>query len=280
MYEVIFLWGLALVYIIFAVIQDVKTKEIANWINFSMIIFALGFRFFHSLFRMDFTFLYSGLIGLGAFFIIGNLLYYGKVFAGGDAKLMIGLGAILPLSLNLSSNLQSLFNFFFLFLSVSFLYILISSAVLCFKHFKSFKREFFIQFRKNKKLMFAGVIMGIFFLVLGFFQELFFILGILTFFTSYLYLYSKAIDEACMVKSVKIQNLKEGDWLYSSLKVGKDVIKENWEGVSKSEIKELAGKYKKVTIRQGIAFSPVFLITFIAFIILHIFNIGLWNSFR
>jgi len=280
MYEVIFLWGLALIYIIFAVIQDIKTKEIANWINFSMIIFALGFRFFYSFFNMDFTLLYSGLIGLGVFFIIGNLLYYGKVFAGGDAKLMIGLGAILPLSLDLSSNLYSLFNFFFLFLSVSFLYILISSIVLCFKHFKSFKKEFFIQFRNNKRLMFAGVIAAIFFLALGFVNELFFILGILTFFTSYLYLYSKAIDEACMVKSVNIQNLKEGDWLYSNLKVGKDIVKENWEGVSKKEIRELASKYKKVTIRQGIAFSPVFLITFIGFIILYVLNITLWNSFR
>jgi Flp pilus assembly protein protease CpaA len=61
MYEVIFLWILALVYIVFAVVQDAKTKEIANWITFSLIIFALGFRFFYSLFQGDgFVFFYNG----------------------------------------------------------------------------------------------------------------------------------------------------------------------------------------------------------------------------
>ncbi len=113
MYEVIFLWALALIYIIFAVIQDIKTKEIANWINFSLIAFSLGFRFFYSLFNgIDFSFFYNGLIGLGIFFVIGNILYYSKVFAGGDAKLMISLGAILPISSVITSILQGFFNFF------------------------------------------------------------------------------------------------------------------------------------------------------------------------
>jgi len=43
-----------------------------------------------------FGFFYQGLIGLGIFFVLGNALYYGRMFAGGDAKLMIALGAVLP----------------------------------------------------------------------------------------------------------------------------------------------------------------------------------------
>ena len=54
MYEVIFLWALSLVFIILAVIQDLKTREIDNWISFSLVIFALGFRFLYSLFQGDF----------------------------------------------------------------------------------------------------------------------------------------------------------------------------------------------------------------------------------
>jgi len=46
MYEVIFLIVLALVWVIFATIQDIRTREVANWLSFSLIIFALGFRFF------------------------------------------------------------------------------------------------------------------------------------------------------------------------------------------------------------------------------------------
>ena len=39
---------------IFAVVQDLKKREIANWVNFSLIIFALGFRFF-ILYLMNFS---------------------------------------------------------------------------------------------------------------------------------------------------------------------------------------------------------------------------------
>jgi Flp pilus assembly protein protease CpaA len=281
MYEVIFLWLLALIYIIFAVMQDVKTKEIANWITFSLIIFALGFRFFYSLFQGDgFVFFYNGLIGLGIFFVIGNLLYYGKVFAGGDAKLMISLGAILPYSTNILSNFQGFFNFILIFLLAGFLYIFASSTVFCVRNFKSFKKEFLKQLKKNKRFMIIALLISLFFLILGFVEVLSFILGILVFFTSYLYIYSKAIDESCMVKKIKTKDLREGDWLYSGLKIGKKVINAKWEGLSKKDIKEISKKYKEVKIRQGIAFSPVFLISFIAFILFVILNINLWNPFR
>ena len=280
MYGVIFLWSLALIYIIFAVIQDIKTREIANWLSFSLIIFALGFRFFYSLFQnQDFSFFYNGLIGLGIFFAIGNILYYGRVFAGGDAKLMIALGTILPFSSEIFSNFNIFFNFVLIFLSVGFVYVLVSSAMLCVKHFKPFKREFSKQLKKNKRLMLALIFFSIIVLALGFLEKMFFILGVLIFFSSYLYLYSKAVDEACMIKRIKTKDLREGDWLYSNLKIGKRMIKAKWEGVSKKDIKQIMKKYKEVKIRQGIAFSPVFLISFIIFIILNLLGVNLWNPF-
>ncbi len=278
MYEVIFLWTLALVYILFAVMQDIKTREIANWLSFSLIIFALGFRFFYSLFQGDgFVFFYNGLIGLAIFFAVGNILYYGKVFAGGDAKLMIALGTILPYFPELFSNFRTFFNFVLIFLFVGFIYILASSAVLCLSHFKSFRREFSRQLRKNKKIMIAIVFFSITLLSLGFLDKIFFIFGILIFSSSYLYFYSKAVDEACMVKKIKTENLKEGDWLYSNLKIGGRIINAKWEGVSKKEIREITKKYNGVKIRQGIAFSPVFFISFIIFAILSLLNVKLWN---
>lgn len=280
MYEVIFLWTLALIYIIFAIMQDVKTREIANWLSFSLIIFALGFRFFYSLFEGDnFVFFYQGLIGLGIFFVLGNLLYYGKVFAGGDAKLMIALGTIFPVYAVLSKNLQSFFDFLLIFLCVGFVYIMISSVILCVKNFKSFKKEFFKLLNRNKKLMIGIIFLSVILLGLGFLDRIFFSLGILTFITCYLYLYSKAIDECCMIKRMQTKNLREGDWLYSNLKIGRRIIKAKWDGVSKREINEIKKKYKEVRIRQGIAFSPVFLIAFVLFAILYFLNLRLWNPF-
>jgi Ca2+/Na+ antiporter len=147
------------------------------------------------------------------------------------------------------------------------------------RNFKSFKKEFLKQLKKHKKLMIITILISALFLFFGFVQRLSFILGVLIFFTFYLYLYSKAIDESCMVRRIKTSNLREGDWLYSNLKIGKKVINAKWEGVNKKDIKEITKKYKEIKIRQGIPFSPVFLISFIIFVILIVLKINLWNPF-
>ena len=117
MNEIFFLIILASLWLVFAVIQDLRKREIANWLSFSLIIFAVGFRFLYSLFSGNFSFFYHGLIGLAIFFILANILYYGRFFAGGDFKLMIALGAILPFSDNFSNNLE----IFLIFIAFFFL---------------------------------------------------------------------------------------------------------------------------------------------------------------
>ena len=280
MYEVIFLWVLALVYLIFAVVQDLKTREIANWLSFSLIIFALGFRFFYSLFNnMEFSFFYQGLIGLGIFFVLGNLFYYGKVFAGGDAKLMIALGTILPISPNLLLNVPTFFNFLLIFLFAGFFYILTASTVLGIKNFPAFKKEFSKQIKKNKKFIIIISSLSAISLLFGLVNILFFFSGLIFSFIYLLYLYSKTIDEVCMVRQIQTEHLREGDWLYSDAKIGKKIVKASWDGLTKKDIKEIRKKFKTIKIRQGIPFSPNFLISFIIFILLYLSNLNLWDPF-
>ena len=280
MHEVIFLWVLAFAFIVFAVIQDIRTREIANWLNFSLIIFALGFRFFYSLFTGDnFSFFLSGLIGLGIFFVIGNLFYYSRLFAGGDAKLMIALGAILPLSTSFFLNVQNFLNFLLIFLFSGFVYTVLASAFLCIKNFKNFKKEFTHQFEEKRKLSYIFLSVGIVSLLFGFIEVLFTFLGLIIFVTFYLYLYSKAIDECCMIKTISVDKLREGDWLYSNVKIGNKMIKAKWDGLNKREIKEIIKHQKSVKIREGIVFSPVFLLAFTLWIISVLSGIDLWNSF-
>ncbi|MCK5624534.1 prepilin peptidase [Candidatus Pacearchaeota archaeon] len=278
MFEVIFLSTLALVWIIFATVQDLKKREIANWLSFSLIIFALGFRFFYSLFSdIGFSFFYQGLIGFGIFFILGNLLYYGKMFAGGDAKLMIALGAILPFSTVLNENLKIFLLFFVLFLLIGAVYSILTSIYLSFINFKKFKKEFLKQFKKNKKLTIFVLFVALVLIAFGFSDNLFFVLGIMMFVLPYLYIYVKSVDESCMVRKVKSNKLTEGDWLYKDLKIGKRIIKAKWDGLSQAEIKLIQKKFNYVTIRNGIPFTPVFLISFIIFFCL--WKIGLWQRF-
>ncbi len=264
MIETVFLFFLAFIWITFAVIQDLRKREIADWLNFSLIVFALGFRFFYSLFSANgFNFFYQGLIGLGIFFLLGNLLYYGKMFAGGDAKLMIALGAVLPLSEGLAVNLKFFSAFFIVFLFVGAVYSLTGSAFLALRNFKKFKKEFRKQFKHNKKIVYISLGISIIFLLSAFVEYILLFFAILIFVSPYVYIYAKAVDESCMIKKVKVGELTEGDWLYKDVKVSGKTIKATWDGLSKEEIKQLKRKHKFVLIRHGIPFSPAFLISFV-----------------
>ena len=269
MFEIIVLSVLALIWIIFASVQDLRTRMVSNWISFSLIIFVLGFRFFYSLFNQNFAFFYQGLIGLGVFFIFGNLLYYGRMFAGGDAKLMIALGTILPFSENLLINIKIFILFFILFLFVGAFYGLTWSIFLSLKNFKVFKKEFLKQLNKNKKIIYSSISFAIILIILGFYEILFFYFGILFFIFPYLYVYAKAVDNSCLVKKIKTSDLEEGDWLYNDLKIGKKVLKESWHGLTKEQIKKIQKKYKEIKIRFGIPFVPVFLISFLILIYIY-----------
>jgi len=276
-FEIVFLIVLALIWIVFATIQDLRTREIANWLNFSLIIFALGFRFFYSLFSESFGFFYQGIIGLGIFFVLGNLLYYGKFFAGGDAKLMISLGAILPFSEIFSVNLKIFASFLFIFLFVGAIYSMATSIYFSLRNFKKFRKEFSVQLRKNKKLLYPILLLGLIIMVFGFSKNIFFFLGILVFVLPYFYVYAKAVGGACKVKKIKTSQLTEGDWLYRDIKIGKKTIKARWDGLKKEEIKKLRKKYKTLLIRRGIPFSLVFLISFL--ILIYFWKTGLLESF-
>ncbi len=280
MWYIIFLIVLALIWIIFATIQDLKSREVANWLNFSLIIFALGFRFFYSLFNGSFDFFYQGLIGLGIFFVLGNVFYYGRIFAGGDAKLMIALGAVLPFYYGFVDNTKIFVFFLFLFFFVGAFYGLFVSSFLALTNFKKFRKELKNQFKKKRKYIFLFLILGVVISLFGMFENIFLILGIFIFIIPYFYLYAKSIDKVCMIKNIEVSKLSEGDWLYDDVRAGKDLIKASWDGLDSEQIKKIKMKYKKIKIRQGIPFVPVFLISFLILIILFYFGIlEIWWNF-
>jgi Flp pilus assembly protein protease CpaA len=94
--EYLFLFLLGGMWIVFAVVQDLRTREISNWLTFSLIGIVLAYRAFYSLESGDLDFFLFGVFGVAAFWILGYVFYYGRVFAGGDVKLLRGIGGILP----------------------------------------------------------------------------------------------------------------------------------------------------------------------------------------
>lgn len=275
MIEVIVLLVLALIWIIFAVVQDLKSREIADWLNYSLIIFALGFRLFYSLFSGEWNFFLFGVGGFVLFLVLANLFYYGRLFAGGDAKLLMALGAVLPLQVSLIENLRNFGLFLFLFLIVGACYGLVYSVVLAIKSFKKFRKEFILQFKQNKYLVYGLLALSIVILCLAFLERILLGFGILVFTFPYLFLCFKAVDEVCMIRKVTVSKLTEGDWLYKDVKIGNKTIKATWDGLNKSDL-ILLKKKKFVLVRYGIQYAPVFLISFILFVIGMNFN---WFGF-
>lgn len=267
-HENLFLIVLALVWIIIAIFQDFRKREVANWLNFSLIAIALAYRAFVSLSLRNHWFLIYGLIGFLVFFVLANVFYYSRVFAGGDAKLLMGLGVVLPFSSSLFGNLYIFLYFIFLLLFFGGIYGLIFSVVLAIRHKQKLSKEFSKQFEKNKKLLnsvfFVAVMLAIFVLISG--EYLFMAFPILLLIFPFLYIYGKAVEESCMIKTVNVAELTIGDWLYEEVRAGKKTIKPNWEGLDEKELKLLQKRKKQIKIKQGIPFTPAFLLAFIALI--------------
>ena len=276
MFEVWFLFAVGFAWILFASVQDIKSREVANWISFSLIIFALGFRFFYSLFSGDFNFLLQGVLGLGIFFAIGYLFYYSRMFAGGDTKLMIALGSVIGFSGDFLNNVKSYLLFIFLFLLVGAVYGLVAAIIIGLRHFQNLKKGFSAEFKKYKNISYLFMVLGILLMAAGFWQNYLFAFGVLIFLFPYFYIYAKAVDDFCMVKRVPVGQLTEGDWLHEQVKIGRKLIVPQWGGLEKKDIILIRKKFKFVLIKNGIPYIPVFLVAYLLFY--YSLHTGLWNS--
>tara|TARA_Y100000034_G_scaffold130705_2_gene189787 strand:+ start:675 stop:1517 length:843 start_codon:yes stop_codon:yes gene_type:complete len=273
--ENLFLIFIGLVWIIGAVLQDLRRREVDNIWNFSLIGIALAYRLAYSAYIGEYMFFVNGLIGFGIFLVIGNAFYYGRIFAGGDAKLLIALGTILPLSFNWTENIL-IFGYFILFFMLGgSIYVFIWSLVLVFFNFNKFAREFGKQYGLNKKIVIYGFVFFVVWSVLSFFIEArLTLLGILFILGPFLYVFAKSVEESLMIRSYMPEDLGEGEWLYEDLIVDGKKIKANWDGVSRRELELIRKKYRrKIWVKQGIPFTPGFLIGFIGLLFMD------WHGF-
>jgi Flp pilus assembly protein protease CpaA len=272
-----FLIVLALVWIVAAVIQDFRKREIPNWLNFSLIAFALAYRAFYSVIFWDVQPIFYGLLGFGVFFVFAEMLYYSRVFAGGDAKLLMALGAVLPFSDSLALNLLIFGAFLFLLLFLGSVYGIVYSLVLVFSGKKKFIPEFVKQAKQKKYLFFVAAAFSLISLGFVFYSgELSFaVFPVVFILFPFLFAYAKTVEENYFIASVPAKDLTLGDWLYEEIIIGKKKLKPDWEGLTEGQLKLLQKRGKKVAIKQGIPFAFAFLLAFLGIIVL-IF-IGLMN---
>jgi len=264
MQEYYFLFGLALVWICFAVVQDWRTREISNWLNFSLLAFALTYKGFYALLFNRFDFFLLGVGGALFFTALAYVLYYGKAFAGGDAKLLTALGAVLPFR-NTGDYLTLGIGFVFVLFLVGAVYSLIYSLVIVAKQPKKFVNFFKKELKSYNLLIWVSLAVLIFlFIVLNIFMKSGFGLIIIALFIlPFLYAYARAFEKACMIKLVSPGQLTEGDWLEKDVHLSRSVISRSVHGLNSRDIDLLKKARKKVWIKEGIPFSPAFLLAFI-----------------
>jgi len=272
---------IALIYLIFASVSDIKTREVPDWLSYSLIITGLGLRAFYSIESKEIMYFLYGLIGGGIFLGIGLLMYYCKQWGGGDVKLMSALGVIFGSApkisfLNPNLDLPFLAVLFINILFVGALYGLIWSFILFLNNRKivwdKFKKLFGMKEFRTRRILFYAfsfilIIMSFFFE--NSFRIMFLILAFLMFILYYVLIFVKAVDDCCMIKEISTSRLTEGDWILKNVYYGgKMLYNPERLGLTEKYLEKLK-KYKiKVLVKEGIPFVLSFLMGLIISLIL------------
>ena len=269
------LYSIAFLGLLVGSYSDIKTREVPDWLSYSLIFSGLGLRLIFSLTSFDWNIFLQGAAGFAIFVAIGYLMYYAGQWGGGDSKLLMGLGALIGLDSSFIS-IPALGIFFINLLLVGALYGVVWIIFLAAKHFQKFKNETktLIQ-RTSKTRVYVLISTIILFIVVLFFpQQAFFkttllVLVVLPAGTFYLWIAVKAVENIAFYKRVHPTQLTEGDWIVNNIIVdGKKIAGPRDLGVDQDQIGKLIhyyrlGKLKRVLIKEGIPFVPSFLLAFI-----------------
>jgi Flp pilus assembly protein protease CpaA len=265
-----FLFWLFFVGIVIATLQDLKRREVDDWLNLFLLISSFSFIFYSALFLKDISIIFRAGFALVILFGVMNIFYHGRVFAGGDAKLLFAM-TVLFVGANFFTTLANI-GIFLLFLMFSgAIYGLTYSLILYGKNFKKVNSKIKKEFG-NTWLRYA-FLLGILFFVLSYLNLLFLVFAIVAFIFPLLYAFSKGLESVVMIRTIDGGSLREGDWLEKDVKIGNKLIRAEWGGLSLKDIK-LLSKIKKVKIKEGIPFVPAFLIAFLAYVFLKDWFVG------
>jgi Flp pilus assembly protein protease CpaA len=260
-----FLFWFFLAGVIIATLQDIKRREVDNWLNLFLLLGSLSYIFFKAVFENDISIIALTGFVMITMFIMMNLFYYGRIFGGGDAVLLFSMTAFFVGATFIESSKNIIFFIILLMVSGS-AYGLVFSITIYFKNFKKTNKEIIKQFNIIKKngILYAPIFLGIVMIFLSYFSFVFIIFSFIILTFPLLYIFARGVEKCSMIKEIPGKELREGDWLVSTQKIGNRIIKPNWEGLSDKEIKFLQHK-KKIKIKDGMPFVPAFLIAIIIY---------------
>ena len=261
---------IGLVLLVIGTITDFRFREVPDWLSFGGIFAGLGLRLLWSLYSASWLYLIEGLLGFGALFLFGLIMFRFGQWGGGDSKVLMALGAILGLQLEMDS---ALIAFFVNSMLAGAVYGMVWSFFLAFRNWKKFKKAFMalLALKDFKKAKRKSVFVGVGLLILSVlvpdptFKIGAAVTAVMVLIFAYLYAFVKGVELSCMYKNVTPEQLTVGDWIAKNIVIkGRYICGPKDLGVEKNQIRLLKKlKIKKILIRTGIPFVPSFLIAYI-----------------
>ncbi|MAG45770.1 MAG: hypothetical protein CMH63_03300 [Nanoarchaeota archaeon] len=268
--------------LLIALISDIKTTEIPDYSNYFLIFSGFSLRILHSLISQDWNFTLIALKTFPIILALAFFMYYTKQWGGGDAKLLMGLGIIFA---TYPSFLQNIFHPKILFLQFPFvlflnilligiIYSFLYSLVLVIKNKKKFLIKFKEKLKQNKNPQIALILTTLILIVTSrilneqFISFVLLTAGLVSLFLFYFYFYVKTLETVCLIHTVPISKLREGDWITHNVYFNHKLIHKSSQDLTKKQITLIEKtNLKNIEIKKGIVFSPVFLISFVVSLI-------------
>lgn len=241
-----FILGLAV--LIIASINDLKIREVPDWLSYSFLFTAIIANLILSVIKNDYWIIINSLAGVVFGFILGVIFFYSGQWGGGDSKIIMGLLALIGFNTQsfyrlIVGNIDIItyiLNAKWFLLIINFalagaIYGLVFSIVLSIRKRKNYlkaieKESKNKQFKLTRKVVFVlticfillGVLLGIIIqdpnlsvLIGG--------LGIFILIMFYIWAFAKAIDNSCMSKKIRADRVTIGDWIIGKVFVNRRV---------------------------------------------------------
>ena len=250
---------------------DIRTREVPDWLNFSLIFAGFGLRIIQSSAEASWHPLLMGITGFLPFLVLSLTLYYTRQWGGGDSKLLMAVGVLIGYDYALPLMKNQMFWFLISLLLAGAVYGLLFIFYFAVKDRKKAMiraKELFRQGKTWQRLFLSLEALFLAFSFTAYFylakNLIFFSLILLPPIFYFLFLLTKAVEEVSFIKEVKPEQLTEGDWLAEEIPGHKF----SRLGLEKEEIKKLQylGLHS-VKIKTGIPFVPSFLLGYIAMMI-------------
>ena len=238
---------IALAGLIAAAVNDIRKREVADWISYSLFAVLIAGIMIKSIIEWNFADLLKVISIIAAIYAISSALYYARLLGGGDVKLITAISPVFVF--------MNIFNYLIFLVVASGIYGLIYSIALALIHRKELKGK--LKFNFLPILFSALFLLGIF---SGF--NILILLSVVIL-APYLIIFVSAVEKAALIKLYPADKLTEGDWLTKDIKIKGKLIKATADGMTKKDISIIRKAKAKVWIKEGIPYVPVFLIAFI-----------------